>query len=193
MHVHLKLITSFYILFITVNLLGQSNQIQDDSSLLLNINLHYQIPSFQYVNERIEHGNFTEQIEHKGQLFTIQGGFKDFRSDGLWVAFDSNQVPRLLALLRSDTLVFLHLNDSLGRPSHHFTFHGLEKLNEAWYHDGQLTQYGEYSKDGCIIRSYHDNLKRRMTFFIDNTGVVYKKIIYDEEGNFVKETFNVNE
>ncbi|MCH2232284.1 MAG: hypothetical protein MK105_18255 [Crocinitomicaceae bacterium] len=190
---HLKIFIAFYILVTTASSFAQNNQSQADSGLWLNINLHHQIPSFQYFNEKIENGIFTEQIKYERQSYTIQGGFKEYKSDGLWVALDTNQTPRLLALFRSDTLIFLHLNDSLGRPAHHFTYRGLEKLNEEWYNDGKLIQYNDYAKSGCIITSYHQSLKPRMTLFIDKNGVAYKKVMYDKDGNFIKETYDVNE
>jgi hypothetical protein len=120
-----------YFLFILTKTFSQSNlAAQVDSNLLVGINLHYQIPSFWYFNKKIENGLFEEKIIHEGETFTIQGGFKNFRSDGMWVAKDIKGTYRLLALFRSDTIMFLHLNDSLGRPAHHFTYRNNKIVNQ---------------------------------------------------------------
>jgi hypothetical protein len=36
-------------------------------------------------------------------------------------------------------------------------------------------------------------MKHRLTFFINEKEITYKKWVYDENGVFIKETYNVNE
>lgn len=184
-----------FILILNLTLISDKTYSQNsiDTTFGVEINLHYQIPSFSYWNSQIKTGAFACQIDYNGQRFIVQGGFKDFKAEGLWAAIDSAGIPRLLSLFRSDTLVFKHLNDSLGRPAHHFTYQNNNLLNEEWYNQGRLDQYNEYSSNGCIITGYHESMKPRLTFFINEKGVPYKKIVYDDHGVFIKETSNMNE
>jgi len=159
----------------------------------IDINLQYPFPAFNYSNDQLKTGTFEKRIHYDGQPLTIQGSFNNFKADGLWSAIDSAGIPRLLTLFRSDTMVFNHLNDSIGRPAHHFTYQNNKLVNEEWYDHGRLDQYNDYSSTGCIITSYHKNMKPRLTFFLNEKGVPYKKIVYDDQGVFVKETTNMNE
>jgi len=188
--------TFLILLFVSVltTFFAQNNEmVQIDSNYRIDISLHHQIPGFNYFNEKIESGAFEQHIDYEGQDFTIQGGFKNFKADGLWVAFDPSGVPRLLEFFCSDTVLFLHLNDSLGLPAHHFTYRNNEPLNQEWYYKGRLIQFDDYSDTGRIVYSYHENMKPRLTFYVNEKGIAYKKIVYDNNGLFIKETYNMNE
>lgn len=166
---------------------------KSDSNFWIGINLHHQIPAFQYLNNEIKNGVFEQQILHEDEAFTIQGSFKEFKSDGLWVAIDSFGTARLLALFHSDTISFLHLNDTLGRPAHHITYGNNKKLTSEWYYNGRLVQYDEYVQNGRINTAFREDLKHRLTIYVDKDGRGYKKILYDDNGALIKETTNVNE
>ena len=183
----------FFVSVLTTSFAQNNQTEQIDSNFRIDISLHHQIPGFNYFNEKIESGTFEQRIDYEGQEFTIQGGFKNYKADGLWVAFDPSGIPRLLEFFRPDTLVFSHLNDSLGQPAHHFTYRNNELLNEEWYFNGRLNQFNDYSDTGMIGYSFHENMKPRLTFYVNEKGIAYKKIVYDNNGVFIKETYNVNE
>ncbi|MDH4471761.1 MAG: hypothetical protein QE487_04090 [Fluviicola sp.] len=173
---------------------SQTNDKQiNDSSLIVDISLHHQIPSFNYYNNQLQDGLFKLTIKHDNQPFTIQGQFKNYNADGLWVAFDSSGVVRLLEFYDLGSIRFTHLYDSLGRPAHHIIYEENQKTSEEWYVDGRLSQFDYYSENGGVKTSFHENMRHRLTFYLDDTGKAIFKKVYNENGELIKETPNVND
>jgi hypothetical protein len=164
-----------------------------DSLLNIEISLHHQIPSFNYQNNQLQDGLFKSSINHDNQIFTIQGQFKNYEADGLWVAFDSSGVVRLLEFYDLGSVRFTQLNDSLGRPAHHIIYNENQKTSEEWYIDGRLCQFDYYSEKGGVKTSFHENMRHRLTFYLDETGKAVFKKVYNENGELIKETPNVND
>lgn len=165
--INMRLQKSKYVLFVLSIIFVQCELYAqtDKKVLVIEPNLMYAIPQFQYYNDSIENGSFKFNGNFEKNNLNVLGCFRDFEADDLWVAKDSNQIVRLVTYYHKGKKVFSKLFDKSGAITRFIKYDNESNdiVYEEWYEQGILTQFREKISEGFYRTLALDEKFRKKT------------------------------